>query len=141
MAQCPLYVYEHIEGQTRVQNLDASGISAITISNNKLTNVVNVNTSTLEILVPCATEGAGEHAPNFVVEMNPDINCVINVNKASLSHNGTIVGSDPLYYTDGSTSALAIKDIRYQLKGTGSYWSLTDYGPIPTSEPTPENNE
>lgn len=150
LTQCPLYIYERYEGpeeQQVMKNLDANGLSAITISNNKLTEVVNVNTSTLEILVPCASDGAGEHAPNFVVEMNPDVNCIINVNKAALNHDGTIVGSVPLYYTDGSTSAAVTKDIRYQLKGTGSYWSLTNYGPLQTStpestpEPTPENNE
>ena len=148
LTQCPLYIYERYEGpeeQQVMKNLDADGLSAITISNNKLTKVVNVNTSTLEILVPCASDGAGEHAPNFVVELNPDINCIINVNKAKLNHDETIVGSEPLYYTDGSTSAAVTKDIRYQLKGTGSYWSLTDYGPIPTPESTPEstpeNNE
>ena len=134
LTQSPLYVYEHLEGQTRVQKLDAEGLSAITINNNKLTEVVNINTSTLEILVPCATEGPGEHAPNFVVEMNPDVNCVINVNKANLNHDGTIVGPEPLYYVGGSTSAAVSADIRYQLKGTGSYLSLTDYGPITTSE-------
>jgi hypothetical protein len=134
LTQSPLYVYEHLEGQNRVQNLDAEGLSAITINNNKLTEVVNVNTSTLEILVPCATEGPGEHAPNFVVEMVPSANCIINVNKANLNHDGTIVGPEPLYYVGGSTSAAVSADIRYQLKGTGSYLSLTDYGPITTSE-------
>lgn len=147
LTQCPLYIYERYEGpeeQTVIQNLDASGTSAITISNNKLTNVVNINTSALEIRVPCANEYGGEHAPNFVIEMNPDTNCVINVKKGALNYDESIADwTEPLYYTDGSTSAAVTKDIRYQLKGTGSYWSLTDYGPIPTSapEPTPENDE
>ena len=145
LTQCPLYVYEHLEGQTRVKNLDANGTSAITISNNKLTNVENINTSRLEILVPCADEHGGEHAPNFVIEMNPDANCVINVKKTKLNYDGSTVDglAVPLYYTDGSTSAAVTKGIRYQLKCTGSYWSLSSYGPIPTStpEPTSEDNE
>ena len=141
LTQCPLYIYEHVEDQNRIQNLDASGISAITISNNKLTNVVNINTPRLEILVPCADEHGGEHAPNFVIEMNPDAYCVIDIKKTGLNYDESTVDgwAVPLYYTDGSTSAAVSANISYQLKGTGSYWSLSNYGPIPTS--TPEDNE
>lgn len=125
LKECPLYRYSYIDEHNNEQyNLDIPGQTEVTIQNNKLIVIRDINQPTLDIILYLTHN----HVPNFVIETSPNTDCDVTIKATYNSQTEPSPIWETLYYSNGDTSATIISDHYYQIKATGSYWSMTDYG-------------
>lgn len=131
LTQSPLIIADPDE-------IDGYDVSKITIENNKITKV-KINVPTLEIDVRLFHKYAGfYHSANFVIEVTPECNCDITIMTTTDDEEELNPTWTPLYCQGQnntcSTSATLEMGHNYQIKATGSYWTVTDFGLSPPQQ-------